>query len=202
MAEQGYKPTFCLSCAPHASRLCSWASVATHLLPVANGPHPVLWKIRGNIDLNPGLLSTSPSLNPLQQWFLTFVTQMLLNCNSQKPQSAQLVVKASGSCSPKLLSNPRLRTSGLDCAQRLGGKCIGPFSDLVIIRYDYTLSYSHIHSSCVKKPFVIILIRGLVLPARKVRKSKISNLPLVCRVMFLGYTEVIMATGAHYLLPF
>ena len=50
----------------------------------------------------------------LEQWFLTFVTRMLLNCNSQKPKSGQLVVKASGSCSPKLLSNPRLRTSALD----------------------------------------------------------------------------------------
>ena len=48
------------------------------------------------------------------QWFLTFVTRMLLNCNSQKPQSRQLVVKASGSYSPKLLSNPRLRTSGFN----------------------------------------------------------------------------------------
>ena len=38
---------------------------------------------------------------------------MFLNCNSQKPQPAQLVVKASGSCSPKLLSNSRLRTSDL-----------------------------------------------------------------------------------------
>ena len=52
--------------------------------------------------------------NRLDQWFLTFVTGMFLNYNSQKPQPAQLVVKASGSCSPKLLSNPRLRTSGLD----------------------------------------------------------------------------------------
>ena len=50
----------------------------------------------------------------LQQWFLTFVTQMFLNCNSQKPQPAQLVVKTSGSCSPILLSNPRLRTSDLN----------------------------------------------------------------------------------------
>ena len=50
----------------------------------------------------------------LNQWFLTFVTRMLLNCNSQKPQPAQLVVKASGSCSPKLLSNPKLRTSALN----------------------------------------------------------------------------------------
>ena len=50
----------------------------------------------------------------LGQWFLTFVTRMFLNCNSQKPQPAQLLVKASGSCSPKLLSNPRLRTSALE----------------------------------------------------------------------------------------
>ena len=50
----------------------------------------------------------------LEQWFLTFVTRMFLNCNSQKPQPAQWVVKASGSCSPKLLSNPRLRTSDLE----------------------------------------------------------------------------------------
>ena len=53
----------------------------------------------------------------LCQWFLTFVILMFLNCNSQKPQPAQLVVKASGSCSPKLLSNPRLRTSVL-CDER------------------------------------------------------------------------------------
>ena len=59
-----------------------------------------------------GLLS---QVYPLHQWFLTFVTRMFLNYNSQKPQPAQLVVKASGSCSPKLLSNPRLRTSGLAC---------------------------------------------------------------------------------------
>ena len=49
----------------------------------------------------------------VKQWFLTFVTRMFLNCSSQKPQPAQLVMKASGSCSPKLLSNPRLRTSDL-----------------------------------------------------------------------------------------
>ena len=55
-----------------------------------------------------------PLLSTLYQWFLTFVTRMLLNCNSQKPQSGQLVVKASESCSPKLLSNPRLRTSALE----------------------------------------------------------------------------------------
>ena len=57
----------------------------------------------------------------LDQWFLTFVTRMFLNCNSQKPQPAQLVVEASGSCSPKLLSNPRLRTSGLFNQQHPSG---------------------------------------------------------------------------------
>ena len=56
----------------------------------------------------------SRSKYPVDQWFLTFVTRMLLNCNSQKPQSGQLVAKASGSCSPKFLSNPRLRTSAVD----------------------------------------------------------------------------------------
>ena len=65
----------------------------------------------GNCSTN-HLLPCFPSQH-LTQWFLTFVTRMLLNCNSQKPQSGQLVVKASGSCTPKLLTNPRLRTSAL-----------------------------------------------------------------------------------------
>ena len=70
--------------------------------------------------------SGSLRMNPIivDQWFLTFVTQMLLNCSSQKPQSAQLVVKASGSCSPKLLSNPRLRTSVLGhCLNHFVSRC-------------------------------------------------------------------------------
>ena len=57
--------------------------------------------------------------NGLKQWLLTFVIRMFLNYKSQKPQPAQLVVKASGSCSPKLLSNPRLRTSRLNECEQL-----------------------------------------------------------------------------------
>ena len=70
----------------------------------------------------------------LFQRFLTFVTRMFLNCNSQKPQPAQLVVKASGSCSPKLLSNPRLRTS-----------------DLFNIEFCWIRPRAHLVSSCISQ---------------------------------------------------
>ena len=68
---------------------------------------------------------------------------MLLNWNSQKPQSGQLVVKASGSCSPKLLSNPRLRTSGL-------GHC-GSLSK-VTKHHQRENNYSGPHSELINTP--------------------------------------------------
>ena len=36
-----------------------------------------------------------------KQWFLTFVTQVFFNCNSQKPSPSALLAGVSGSCSSK-----------------------------------------------------------------------------------------------------
>ena len=49
----------------------------------------------------------------LQQWFPTLGPQMFLDYNSQKSWPAQLLVKASGSFSPRTTGVPKLGTTAL-----------------------------------------------------------------------------------------
>ena len=63
--------------------------------------------------LTPGLLCPSLSLCPLHQWSPTLGLQMFLDFNSQKSWPAEIMVKASGSCSPKTSGGPRLGTTAL-----------------------------------------------------------------------------------------
>ena len=50
----------------------------------------------------------------LEQWFLTFGLQIFLDFNSQKSWPKEVVVKASGSCSPRPSGGPRLGTMALE----------------------------------------------------------------------------------------
>ena len=49
----------------------------------------------------------------LKQWHPTLGLQMFLDFNSQKSWPAEVVVKASGSCSPRTSGGPRLGTTAL-----------------------------------------------------------------------------------------
>ena len=50
----------------------------------------------------------------LHQWSPTLGLQMFLDFNSQKSWPAEVVVKASGSCSPRTSGDPRLETTVLE----------------------------------------------------------------------------------------
>ena len=55
----------------------------------------------------------------VEQWFPTLGPQMFLDLNSQKPWPAQLMVKASGSFSPRTSGDPRLGTTNTEETGRL-----------------------------------------------------------------------------------
>ena len=51
--------------------------------------------------------------DPLRQWSPTLGLQTFLDFNSQKSWPAEVVVKASGSCSSRTSGGPRLRATAL-----------------------------------------------------------------------------------------
>ena len=59
------------------------------------------------------------TFGPLSQWSPTLGLQMFLDFNSQKSWPAEVVVNASGSCSPRTSGGPRLRTTVLEIYSKI-----------------------------------------------------------------------------------
>ena len=82
---------------------------------------PIVWRLSALVQ--------KPSMAP-DQWFQTLGPQMCLDYSCQKPRPAQLVVKSSGSFSPRTSGHLRLGTAALDSLGKEGSFHMAFFSKL------------------------------------------------------------------------